>query len=155
MIISSKGVSVTAARRLIDEVCGENDLPLFVLHDFDVAGFLILGTLQRDTRRYTFENDIEVVDLGLRLEDARGLGSEPAAASKIDKRTLREQLAENGATDEEIAFLVNDRVELNAMPSGDLVAMIERKLNAYGLKRWFPTTTRSKRPIAPFTAREA
>ena len=46
MIISSKGVSVTAARRLIDEVCGENNLPLFVLHDFDVAGFLILGTLQ-------------------------------------------------------------------------------------------------------------
>ena len=45
MIISTKGVSVTAARRLIDEVCGGNNLPLFVLHDFDVAGFLILATL--------------------------------------------------------------------------------------------------------------
>jgi hypothetical protein len=138
MIVSSKGVSVTAARRLIDEVCGENDLPLFVLHDFDVAGFLILGTLQRDTRRYTFENNIEVVDLGLRLADVQGLEKEPAAASKIDKRTLREQLAENGATDEEITFLVNDRVELNAMPSGDLVAMIERKLNDYGLEKVVP-----------------
>ena len=31
MIISTKGVSVTAARRLIDEICGENNLPLFVL----------------------------------------------------------------------------------------------------------------------------
>ena len=61
MFISSKGVSVTAMRRLIDEVCGENDLPLFVLHDFDVAGFMILGTLSRDTRRYTFDNEIEVV----------------------------------------------------------------------------------------------
>ena len=138
MIVSSKGVSVTAARRLIDEVCGEHDLPLFVLHDFDVAGFLILGTLQRDTRRYTFENKIEVVDLGLRLDDIQGLEKEPAAASKIDKRILREQLAENGATDEEIAFLVNDRVELNAMPSDDLVAMIERKLNAYGLEKVVP-----------------
>ena len=69
MIISSKGQSVTAARRLIDEVCGEHGLPLFVLHDFDVAGFAILGTLKRDTRRYTFDNEIEVVDLGLRLED--------------------------------------------------------------------------------------
>ena len=39
MLISSKGVSVTATRRLIDEVCGDHDLPLFVLHDFDVAGF--------------------------------------------------------------------------------------------------------------------
>ena len=42
MIISTKGVSVTAARRLIDDICGDNDLPLFVLHDFDVAGFMTL-----------------------------------------------------------------------------------------------------------------
>ena len=138
MFISSKGVSVTAARRLIDEVCGDNNLPLFVLHDFDVAGFLILGTLQRDTRRYTFLNAIEVVDLGLRLEDTAGLGSEPAAASKIKQSILRDQLAENGASDAEIAFMVNDRVELNAMPSDALVAMIERKLNAYGLKKVVP-----------------
>ena len=138
MIISSKGVSVTAARRLIDEVCGENNLPLFVLHDFDVAGFLILGTLSRDTRRYVFDYEIEVVDLGLQLDDARGHESEPAAASKIDRNVLRNQLAENGASPEEIAFLVNERVELNAMPSADLVAMIERKLNAYGLKKVVP-----------------
>src|SRR5215471_7907919 len=63
MIISTKGVSVTAARQLIDNICGDYDLPLFVLHDFDVAGFLILGTLQRDTRRYHFMRIIEVVDL--------------------------------------------------------------------------------------------
>ena len=60
MIVSTKGVSVTAARLLIDDICGDNDLPLFVLHDFDVAGFMILGTLQRDTRRYQFSNAIEV-----------------------------------------------------------------------------------------------
>jgi len=64
LIISTKGVSVTAARQLIDRICGDNDLPLFVLHDFDVAGFMIFGTLQRDTRRYQFSNDIEVIDLG-------------------------------------------------------------------------------------------
>jgi hypothetical protein len=37
MIVSTKGVSVTAARDLIDNVCGEHGLPLFVLHDFDVC----------------------------------------------------------------------------------------------------------------------
>ena len=62
MIISTKGVSVTAARRLIDHVCGHGSLPLFTLHDFDVAGFLILGTLQRDTRRYQFSSDVEVIE---------------------------------------------------------------------------------------------
>src|SRR5438132_2737839 len=93
MIISTKGVSVTAARLLIDEVCGDNDLPLFVLHDFDVAGFMILGTLQRDTRRYQFSNAIEVVDLGLRLDDIVSLEREPAAATKTSEANLREQLA--------------------------------------------------------------
>ena len=71
-VISSKGQSVTAMRKLIDEVCGDHGLPLFVLHDFDLAGFSILGTLNRDTRRYTFDNEIEVVDLGIQLEDITG-----------------------------------------------------------------------------------
>jgi Topoisomerase 6 subunit A/Spo11, Toprim domain len=62
MIISTKGVSVTAARQLIDTICG-NNLPLFVLHDFDVAGFMILGTLQRDTRRYQFSSAPRAIDL--------------------------------------------------------------------------------------------
>jgi hypothetical protein len=138
LIISSKGQSVTAMRKLIDEMCGDHGLPLFVLHDFDVAGFSILGTLSRDTRRYTFENDVEVVDLGLRLEDIAGLAREPAAASKIDRNVLRAQLKENGATPEEIAILMTERVELNAMPSDALVAMIERKLAAYGLEKVVP-----------------
>ena len=138
MVISTKGVSVTAARRLIDDVCGDFDLPLFVLHDFDTSGFVILGTLQRDTRRYQFSSDVEVVDLGLRLDDIAGLEREPAAATKIRLSILRRQLAENGASDAEIDILLNERVELNAMTSDALVAMIERKLNAYGLKKVVP-----------------
>jgi hypothetical protein len=138
MIVSTKGVSVTAARRLIDDICGENDLPLFVLHDFDVAGFMIFGTLQRDTRRYQFANSVEVVDLGLRLADIAGLEREPAAATKTSESILRDQLAENGATDAEIAILLNERVELNAMTSDALIAMIEQKLKAYGLTKIIP-----------------
>ena len=138
MIVSTKGVSVTAARRLIDDICGDHDLPLFVLHDFDVAGFLILGTLQRDTRRYQFSSDVEVIDLGLRLDDIAGLEREPAAATRINASILRGQLAENGATAAEIDILLNERVELNAMTSDALIAMIERKLQEYGLEKVVP-----------------
>ena len=138
MIISTKGVSVTAARRLIDEVCGGHDLPLFTLHDFDVAGFLILGTLNRNTRRYQFCNRITPVDLGLRLGDIAGLGREPAAASNTNQNALRQQLADNGATDAEIGILLNERVELNALTSDQLIAMIERKLKAHGIKKVVP-----------------
>ena len=138
MIISNKGLSVTAARKLIDEVCGDNELPLFVLHDFDVAGFMIFGTLQRDTRRYQFTNPVETIDLGLRLADIVGLEREPAAANKTSREKLREQLINNGATDAEIDILLTERVELNAMTSDALVAMIERKLKEYGLTKVLP-----------------
>ena len=138
MIISTKGVSVTAARQLVDEVCGENDIPLLTLHDFDLAGFLILGTLQRDTRRYQFSNSFKVIDLGLRLEDVAGLEREPAAKTKIGEADLRAQLAEDGATNAEIGVLLHERVELNAMTSDALIAMIERKLKAHGIKKVIP-----------------
>ena len=138
MIISTKGVSVTAARRLIDDICGDHDLPLFVLHDFDVAGFMISGTLQRDTRRFTFSNSFEVIDLGLRLDDIGGLEREPAAASRVSALTLRGQLRENGATGEEIDILLDERVELNALASNALIEMIERKLEEHGLEKVVP-----------------
>jgi hypothetical protein len=113
-------------------------LPLFVLHDFDVAGFLILGTLQRDTRRFQFSNAVEVVDFGLRLADITGLEREPAAATRTSADILRGQLSQNGATDAESAILLNERVELNAMASDALIEMIERKLKAYGLEKAIP-----------------
>jgi hypothetical protein len=138
MIISTKGVSVTAARSLIDEICGGEDLPLFVLHDFDIAGFMIRGTLYRDTRRYQFLNVIEPIELGLRLDDIGGLEREPAAATKTDRETLRNQLAENGATDAEIDILLHERVELNAMASNNLIEMIERKLKESGIEKVIP-----------------
>jgi hypothetical protein len=138
MIISTKGVSVTAARKLINDICGKFNLPLFVLHDFDVAGFLISGTLQRDTRRFQFTRDFEVIDLGLRLDDIGGLEREPAAASNTSKSKLRAQLAENGATEEEIDILLDERVELNALTSDALIEMIEDKLKDYGLQKVVP-----------------
>jgi hypothetical protein len=113
-------------------------IPLFVLHDFDVAGFSIFGVFRRDTRRYQFAYSIEVIDLGLRLADIEGLEREPAAASKVDPDILRRQLAENGATNEEIAILRDERVELNAMTSAALTEMTERKLNEYGLEKVIP-----------------
>jgi hypothetical protein len=138
MIISTKGVSVTAARQLVDEICGGGDVPLLVLHDFDIAGFMIFGTLHRDTRRYQFLHTIEPIDIGLRLEDIGGLEREPAAATKTGPTRLREQLAENGASPDEINILLHERVELNAMTSDALIAMIERKLKAHGIKKVIP-----------------
>jgi DNA topoisomerase VI subunit A len=69
-IMSTKGMSNVAARMLIDRIAPCIDSVL-VMHDFDVSGFTIFGTLGSDGRRYTFDNDVHVIDLGLRLADVR------------------------------------------------------------------------------------
>jgi hypothetical protein len=136
-LMSTKGLANTAARQLVDETCGGHEIPLLVLHDFDKSGFSILGTLQRDTRRYSFMNEIEVIDLGLRLEDIEGLQREDAF-DKGTRASRASNLWGNGATEAEIDFLLDSRVELNAMTSEQLVAFVERKLQDHGIKKVVP-----------------
>ena len=78
-IMSTKGMSVVAARYLIDELPHIDKV--LVLHDFDVSGFSIFGTLRADGRRFSFKNEVQIIDIGLRLSDIEemGLESEPAA----------------------------------------------------------------------------
>ena len=63
-IMSTKGMSVTAARQLVEQL-SERGVTILVLHDFDKSGFSILHTLQSDTRRYQFKVKPNVVDIGL------------------------------------------------------------------------------------------
>jgi hypothetical protein len=135
-IMSTKGLSVTASRLLVDQLCAAHQVPLLVLHDFDKSGFSILGTLRRDTRRYAFRNRIEVVDLGLRLEDVEAGGLE--AEGVVHRSDPAPNLRENGATAKEIAFLRARRVELNAFASADFIAWIERKLEQHGVVKIMP-----------------
>jgi hypothetical protein len=139
-IMSTKGLSVTASRTLVDLLCSKYSIPLLVLHDFDKAGFSIVGTLRRNTRRYTFQNTIDVRDLGLRLADvqAQGLDSERCTY----KSDPTDNLLENGAMEEEVDFLWGgdggQRVELNAFTSGNLIAWIEDKLREQGIRKVIP-----------------
>jgi len=138
-IMSSKGMSVTAGRKLADEICHAYRIPLLVLHDFDKSGFSILGTFNRRVaRRYTFENAIKVVDLGIRLGDIRGLQTEDVF-DKGDEDTRSANLEKNGAKPAEIEFLLRRRVELNAMTSRQFVAFVEGKLIANGIRKIVPT----------------
>jgi hypothetical protein len=145
-IMSTKGLSVTASRLLVERLCSVYHIPLLVLHDFDKSGFSIIGTLRRPTRRYQFQKPIQVIDLGLRLKDveAEGLEAEDVAYGKSDPT---ENLLTNGATSEEVRFLNQGRVsggyrgkrvELNAFTSGELIAWIESKLQEHGIKKLIP-----------------
>ena len=143
-IMSSKGMSVTAARELADEVCHQWRVPLFVLRDFDKAGFsIVAGFKQRQSRRYTFQNQIKVVDLGLRMGDVRHLieaGKDEAAAQERGSAAKRRaNMRHNGATAAEAEYLLDRRVELNALTSEEFIAFVERKLTEHGVGKVVPT----------------
>jgi hypothetical protein len=142
-LASIVGQSTTSARRLIDEMCGNYSMKLFFVHDFDVAGFAIIGTLRRDTRRYEFINGIEIVEVGLRLDDVRHYNleqfAEPAAPKGRKSWTaVHRALRSDGATDEECEFLRTRRVEINALNNAQLIDMIERKLREHGIEKIIP-----------------
>src|SRR6516162_7213298 len=145
-IMSTKGMSVVAARALLDRLADQVDNVL-VLHDFDVSGFSISRTLGSDSRRYIFENDMseKIIDVGLRLEDVEELGLEAETVQVDSREARRAKLEEHGATDDEIEFLVPTdgdeecrRVELNAMTSRQLVDFVEQKLAEHGVDKVMP-----------------
>jgi DNA topoisomerase VI subunit A len=97
-IMSSKGMSVTAARQLAESICGRMGIPLLVLHDFDAAGILIRDTLENDTRRFSYKSPPNVIDLGLQYDDIGGLTPGPYSSNISDKR-----LRQAGLSDEAIS----------------------------------------------------
>ena len=92
--MSTKGMSVTAARTLVEELCGRRGLPLFILHDFDNERFLDQETLISDTERYEFKHALDnVVELGLRLAHVERLGLQ---SERVAIKTERENLRQVG-----------------------------------------------------------
>jgi DNA topoisomerase VI subunit B len=152
--MSTKGMSNTAARRLIDEL-SLMGVTIYVLHDFDKSGFSILHTLRTDTRRYRFKSTPKVIDLGLTLADVQTMALQSEPVNCRQKADPRIDLARCGATSEEQAFLFTgerrrnpssgkfywpgQRVELNATTSDQFVEWIERRLTEHGVEKVIPS----------------
>jgi len=147
-IMSTKGMSVTAARRLVETLSAQG-VAILVLHDFDKAGLSIFHTLHSDTRRFRFKTTPRVIDVGLRQADVEALGLESERVEYDGQVDPRVNLLESGATMAEANFLVRardrstgrwigERVELNAMSSGQLVTWLKDKLAALGVVKVVP-----------------
>jgi len=105
----------------------------------DRSGFSIFGTLGADGRRYVHKNAVNMVDLG-RLSDVHAMGLEAEAVTVKDFASRVATLRAHGATDEEIEFLKDERVELNSMTSRQMVDFIEAKLGLHGAVKVVPDT---------------
>jgi hypothetical protein len=148
-IMSTKGLSTTAARQLVDHLVGEKKVPVFCIRDFDLDGFKIAGTLRQGTRRYSWRSR-GAIDLGLRGEDIeawaleqeevfyRGIGGRLLDDKEAIRRKIKPTVLSYGGTGTEVETLLTHRVELNAFPSDQLVEWIEGKLEEHGVEKVIP-----------------
>lgn len=92
IVIGSKGFAVEAGRDVLQKykrLLG-GMVKIVVLHDADPAGYMIGYDLANNLPRFTENVDIQVIDAGLRIEDAQrmGLQSEPFELVKSNWRMV-------------------------------------------------------------------
>jgi hypothetical protein len=131
-VASAKGYPVVAVRELFARA-KEGDYQLFVFHDADVDGYSLARVLGEATARMP-GHSIEVIDIGLSVEDAldMGLESEPFSRKHRIPNALWPRLS--GVAKEYFATR-SERFELNAiLPDTARIEYIERKLNENGVR---------------------
>lgn len=145
-IMSSKGMSNTSTRRLVESLT-EQGVTILVAHDFDKSGLDILDKLKTDTRRYAYQTAPRIIDIGLRLEDVQEMELESESTLMTSGKSPAILLKEQGATQAEVEFLVSggkpkqwtgQRVELNAMTSRQFIDWLEHKLEQCGVRKVIP-----------------
>jgi len=139
-ICSGKGQPTEAVRTLFEHAQGR-DFQLFVFHDADLDGYDIARVMSEETRRMPYYS-VDVVDIGLTVEDAldMGLASEPFSRKKDISWELRMRLSDVA---KEYLYqrkvygrgIIGQRFELNAiLPDTRRIEYIERKLEENGVR---------------------
>src|SRR5215217_557232 len=131
-IASAKGYPVEAVRELFERAEG-GDYQLFVFHDADVDGYNIAHVMREATRRMP-EHNVDVVDIGLTVADAVGLGLDPEPFSRKKDMPWRTR---RRLTQLECEYFIDlqERFELNAiLPDTRRIEYIEEKLKKNGVR---------------------
>jgi Topoisomerase 6 subunit A/Spo11, Toprim domain len=150
-IFSTKGMPVTAARRLVEKL-SEAGVTILIAHDFDIAGISIAHWLWHDNDRYEFQHQPRVIDLGLRPADVKKLDLQSEEQVHRQLKDPTEKFwdwDDDPVSDEEADFLrgeysyqkggwVGQRVELNAMTSAQFIGWLEDKFRKAGVQKVVP-----------------
>jgi hypothetical protein len=138
-ICSGKGQPTEAVRTLFEHAEGK-DFQLFVFHDADLDGYNIAHVMAEETRRMP-DYSVDVVDIGLTIEDAveMGLAPEPFRRKKNISWELRSRLSpmarEYLCQRDGYRGIHGQRFELNAiLPDTRRIEYIERKLKENGVR---------------------
>ena len=139
-IASAKGYPVEAVRELFSRAEG-GEYQLFCFHDADLDGYNIARVMRQATRRMPGYS-VEVVDIGLTVEDALEMGLDPEPFSRKNDiswwllRTLSDVAKEYLYRPNPYGRgLSGERFELNAiLPDTRRIEYIERKLEENGVR---------------------
>jgi hypothetical protein len=142
-VVAGEGYATEAIRVLFQAASKHRQYQLFVLHDADPDGYNIARTLREETARMP-GYAVDVLDLGLRWEDAMALGLDTEEFTR--RRALPEGLvlteAEQRAFEGQRQYhgygarssWICQRVELNAFSAPQLVAYLEQRLQETGVR---------------------
>jgi hypothetical protein len=137
-VIAAEGYATEATRVLFAHAEKGQNYQLFVLHDADPDGYNIGRTLREETRRMPGYS-VEVIDLGLRLEEALAMGLDEEEFTRhkalpqglVLTETERDYFEGRRAGSKS---WICRRIELNALTAPALVAYIEEKLQRAGVR---------------------
>jgi hypothetical protein len=139
-LIGGQGYASEAIRTLF-ETAEKGAYQLLVLHDADPHGYSIARTLREETARMPGYS-VDVIDIGLKLEDALDMGKRPETftrKSRLDEKTeatLTDLEREHFVGEERMdgngkPYWIAHRVELNDLSSPQLVEYVEGKLEEH------------------------
>jgi len=143
-LVAGQGFATEAIRDLF-ESAEKGAYELCVLHEADRSGYGIARTLREETERMPGYS-VDVVDIGLKLQDALDLGKIPethTAKNRLDRKVeaqLSEVEREHFVGEERVHYengkpkstWIVKRVELNDLSSPELVKYVEDKLEEHG-----------------------
>jgi hypothetical protein len=159
-LASTKGMSTTAARTLIDEMAGRTaGFQVFVAADFDITGQTIRRTLTGDTGRFKFRNHVTAHHVAVTWEQAQRLDREGRSEPVVVDGDLNKKAAtlrECGLSQEAIAFLITDakRVELNALRPAEFLDTLRAGIEAHAPIKVMPCSDTLNRAYVEMALRK-
>jgi hypothetical protein len=137
-LMSSKGFASRAARDVLD-LLGATGEPLtfFCAHDADAAGTMIYQALQEETAARPARN-VQIVNLGLEPWEAVAMELAVENVDHKGRQPVSRYVSERDDGAEWVAWLQNNRVELNAMTTPHLIAWLDAKMEKRGEGRLVP-----------------
>ncbi len=137
-LMSTQGFGTRALKQLIRFFI-EKGIKVYILHDCDIAGYLIADKFLEGSK--TFREKLDVIDIGLSVQDVKALNKIQDAEIVSYKKSYTNVL--DSLQDEERRFFVVDnapfekqyrRVELNALSTPEFLQFIESKIQYQPLK---------------------